>query len=42
MKVGVVGISRMGKHHIRNFYRLKKEGLLELVAISDIDPYKKN
>ena len=41
MRVAVIGIGRMGRHHVRNFFRLQKEGLVELVAISDSESKKR-
>ena len=41
MKVGVIGVGYIGVHHLRNFYRLQKEGYVELVSASDIDVSRK-
>jgi len=37
LRVGVVGVGNMGKHHVRIYSELWKEGKVELVGIADID-----
>lgn len=40
-KVGMVGIGNMGRGHVDQYMRLKKEGFgVELAAVCDIDPKK--
>jgi len=41
VRVAVIGIGYIGFHHLRNLNRLKKEGLIEELYASDIDPARK-